>query len=120
MALGTFWYGPLFGKTFMKALKVTPAMVAKYKKQGMAKEYAIVALASLISTVALACLVDRLGITTAAHGALLGLLVSIGFVSMQAVSTVIFEGRSKTLYWLNAGYQAVLFAIIGALLATWR
>jgi hypothetical protein len=119
MALGFWWYSAAgFGKQWMAAMKVTPAMIAKYKKEGkgMGKQMAILTLATLLSAIALAHLVDRMGVITWIHGALFGLFISVAFVVLTTVSATLFERRPQALFWISGGYYVVSYVVMGAIL----
>lgn len=94
MAVGFIWYGPLFGKTWMK---LTGKKEMGDKSQ-MPKTYAILFAASLVTAYVLSVL--GASFQTA-------FWVWLGFQATLLLHSVLFEGKSWNLYFLNAGHQLV-------------
>ena len=44
-------------------------------------------------------------------GAVLGAVMNIGLVGTSSYVSTLFEGRSNTLWWINALYNLVVFAV---------
>ena len=94
MVVGFVWYGPLFGKMWMK-------MSGKKEmedKSQMPKTYAIMFIASLVTAYVLTVLGGSL--QTA-------FWVWLGFQATLLLHSVLFEGKSWNFYFLNAGHQLV-------------
>jgi hypothetical protein len=53
-------------------------------------------------------------------GLIAGLLTGLTFISVAFGVTYLFESRPFSLFAINAGYQTVLFAAMGAILGAWR
>ena len=53
------------------------------------------------------------------NGALVGLLVWVGFVATVLAVTNYFGGRPRALWFINAGYQLVALLIMGGILGGW-
>ena len=49
-----------------------------------------------------------------------GLLVSVFWVATASGLTYLFEQRSLRLFLINAGYNVVLFAIVGTIIGAWH
>ena len=94
MIVGFIWYGPLFGKMWMK---LTGKKEMADKKE-MPKTYAIIFIASLITAYVLSVLGPTM--QTA-------FWVWLGFQATLLLHSVLFEGKSWNLYFLNAGHQLV-------------
>jgi len=94
MIVGYIWYGPLFGKAWMK-LSSKKEMTDKSE---MPKIYAILFAASLVTAYVLSVLGG--GMQTA-------FWVWLGFQATLLLHSVLFEGKSWNLYFLNAGHQLV-------------
>lgn len=126
MVLGYLWYGPLFGKKWMALMGITPQQTEDYKKSGkggMNKQYTIAFLAALIMNFVLAHAVIFAGSYLYEHGMKLGLMVGfanwIGFVVPVTLGSVLWEKKSWSLWFINAGYYLVLLLITGTILAVW-
>ena len=118
IVLGTLWYGPIFGKQWMKMIGLTEKDKEKAKQKGMRKYYLISLIASLISVYVLAVLIKSLGATTILSGMCVGFLVWI-FIATVMINSILWEGKSINLYILNVSYQLVAYLIMGAILAVW-
>lgn len=117
MALGFLWYGPLFGKTWMSLMGITPQGT---RPEGMGTTYAWSALGSLVTAFVLSKVVIAMGAVSIGAGIAVGFWVWLGFVATVTLGSVLYERRSTSLYTLNNGYQLVALAIMGAILAVWK
>ncbi len=107
MAVGFIWYGPLFGKAWMK--------LSGHKEMGdkkeMPKMYAILFAASLVTAYVLSVL--GAGLQTA-------FWVWLGFQATLLLHGVLFEKQSWNLYFLNAGHQLVSLLTMSWVLAYFK
>ena len=55
-------------------------------------------------------------VVNAAEGALLGIMVWLGFVATMTIGGVLWEGKPMKLYFLNNAYNIIQFALMGAIL----
>jgi hypothetical protein len=113
--IGGLWYGPLFGKAWMRATGVTEAQV---RAQNKAKTYGGVFVLNLIAAASLAMFLGPS--PTWQFGLIAGLLTGLTFVSVAIGVTYLFESRPFSLFAINAGYQTILFAAMGTILGAWR
>ncbi len=120
MVLGSLWYGPFFGKAWMKGMgwdpnmKPTPEM-----KKAMGKSMGVMALTSLLMAYVLAYFVQYSAAITWMDGAQTGFWAWAGFQLTFIIQTVIFERKNKTVATINAAYQLVALMGMGAILAVW-
>src|SRR3989344_2479981 len=117
--IGFLWYGPLFGKAWMKAMKFTPSDIKKGKEKGMAGPMFISFITSLITTFILAVVVGLAGVSSVVNGAFVGILVWLGFFLTTSIGSMLWEGKSSSLFYLNTTYDIVRFMIMAAILAAW-
>ena len=120
MVLGSLWYGPLFGKAWMKSMGWDPNKVIdeKMKKEGQ-KSMALMVPVSLLAAYVLAHFVDYTVSVTWSEGAQTGFWLWLGFQVTLITQYVVFEGKSKRSAVINAGYQLVGLMMMGAILAVW-
>lgn len=117
MVVGAVWYMPdVFGKEWSKLVgRKMEAM-----KEGAASAYALTTLGALVQAWVMAYFVAWAVATTAMEGALVGLMLWVGFVAVtQGVNTV-FAGGRKKLWAINTGYFLVVLVANGVLLAVWH
>jgi hypothetical protein len=121
MAVGMVWYSPkVFGGQWMALSGITPQQMEEMKRSGKPqKAMGLMLLVALWSAFSLAVAVRWAGVSTALDGAVVGVLVWLGFVATSSAASVLFEGKPVKLYLLNNGHYAVNFLVSGALLAAW-
>jgi Protein of unknown function (DUF1761) len=115
MVLGALWYSPaLFARPWMRAVGRAEAEMS-----GMGLGYVLSALAAVLGSYALARIERWAQVDDLWNGVLVGLLVWVGFVAPVLAVTTYFGGRPRVLWFINAGYQLVSLAIMGAILGAW-
>lgn len=115
MVLGFIWYGPLFGKQWMK--------LTGHKEMGnkddMPRIYGTMYVASLVMAYVLAVFISYAGASTIGAGAMVGFWAWLGFVATTMLTGLLFNKKPMNLYFIDAGYQLVTLVLEGALLAVW-
>ncbi|HTK43837.1 MAG TPA: DUF1761 domain-containing protein [Patescibacteria group bacterium] len=116
VVIGTVWYLPqVFGKQWAaltgREVNTSPNPML----------YVIAILGSLITAYVLALVFEVVmsarGPVSFIDGIVIGLIASIGFQVTSLAVGGAFEGRSWTLFAINAGNSLVSFAVMGAILA---
>ena len=116
--VGAVWYSPpVFGKRWMTLLGI--------KAEGGMPEGAGKALAggfvlAIVTAFFLVIVVRALAATTFLEGAIVGLLVWLGFVVTHGISNVMFERRPPALFAITQAELAISFLVMGIILAVWR
>ncbi len=120
-ALGSFliggvWYSPvLFGKVWMRETGITDDAMGR---RNMGLVFGSSLLLSLIIALNLGAFLA--GPPNLAWGMTAGALAGIGWVATAMGITYLFEKRSMKLFLVNAGYHAVTFVLMGAILGVWK
>ena len=114
-ALGGLWYGPLFGKAWLVAVEKTPDQLPSG-----ATPFVISFFTALVTSIVFAALIASLGITSPAQGALLGLIIGLGFIAASAASDGAFCNWRPALIVIQAGYRVVYSVLMGLILAWWQ
>lgn len=120
MVVGTFWYGPLFGKPWMAGMKFTPADMEAAQRKGMGSTYLMALVNSLVMAYVAAHFIELLGITTAGSAVAFAFLIWLGFYVTLLVGTMLWEGKSKTLFAIGAGYYLVNLVVTVLILTVWN
>ena len=114
MVLGFFWYGPLFGNTWLSLIgksaediESDPIMFLK------------TAVAALVAMVLLNVVVSSFGATSFFEGVVAGALTFVGFGATQTFVYTTFEGPSEKVWLLFGSYQILVFGIMGGVFAIW-
>lgn len=116
MVVGFLWYGPLFGKQWMRMMGMKKEDI---KPEEGNKAMLMMVLPALITAYVMAVFVKSLAATDAVSGAMVGFWAWLGFVATVGASSVLFEKKPTNMYLLNQGHYLVVFAILGALFAIW-
>ncbi len=114
MVIGSVWYGPLFGKLWLKSIGKTkddlknpaPAMITSF-------------IMSLIMAFSLAMLLKALGVDALANGIILALLVGIGFVSTSHFTSDAFNSTNPVVTILYVLYTTISLVVMAIILVLW-
>ncbi len=121
--IGMLWYGPLFGKRWMKEMGINEKAKksAKGGKACVSMQQALAGnfVATLVMAYVLSMFLGFTQATTAYAGAVVGLWLWLGFVATTAINESLFGGKSLTLYAINSLNVLVSMLTMGAILAVW-
>jgi len=121
MVIGSLWYGPLFGKTFMTAMGMdtwSPEQQAKMKK-AMAVTYLSQFIASLVMFYVFAWIMGGLNQVSVPGGLTAAFWVWIGFVVPLKLGDALWGGK-MVLFWLGAGNMLLTLLAAGAIIGAWK
>ena len=114
MALGSLWYGPLFGKAWLRAIGKSPDEI-----ESSATMYVLPFLAGLVAAYVLAALVAGLGITVWWQGIVIGAAVWLGLGATATLTVGTFEDSPRGAWVLFTLYQLVVYGAQGLMLVLW-
>ena len=114
-AVGALWYGPVFGKVWMRESAVT---MDKARSANMPKLYGMVLVLNLIAAGSLDMFIGPNA--TWRFGLFAGFMTGLTFVATALGIIYLFEFRSLRLWLINAGYRIVIFSVMGTILSAWR
>lgn len=114
MVVGSLWYGPLFGKSWMK---LTGMKKEDAKKSEMPKLYGIMFLGALIEAYILSIFIHYAGAYTLINGAKTGVWAWLGFVGPVMLGNYMFTKKPIKLFGIDAGYALVNLIVMGAIIA---
>lgn len=120
MIIGSLWYGPLFGKAWMKAGGFSKGDMAKAKKKGMGKLYFAAFIGALVVAFVLAHFVRYLTASSFVEGAQAGFWLWLGFIAPVLLGSVLWECKPIKYYLINVFYWLIDLIILGGILAVWR
>lgn len=117
-AVGAVWFSQaVFGKQWMKGAGLTKKDV---ENPNMVKTIGGGALTTVITAIALAVLFDVLALEGVVNGALLGVLVALGFIVTNKVMHTLFEMKSTEYILITTIGDVVALGIMGAVLGLLR
>lgn len=115
-ALGGLWYSKaLFGSTWLEEVGLTEEAI---NNTNMVKTFGSTFVLQLLATTALAATIGA--DSTWLDGLHNGLFIGVLWIATAYGITYLFEQRSMRLFFINAGYFVVLFAISGSILGAWH
>ena len=118
MILGVIWYTPLtFGNVWMKLVGMKAEEISSGAETA---GYITAAVSHFIGALALAVFINLLGITGWTSGLLVGVAVSICFISTSRATNYVYERQPFALFLINSGYNVLFYAVAGILLAVWQ
>lgn len=124
IVLGFLWYGPIFGKPWMKLMGIDPKNLDKEKMKGMNKTYALMTIGSLVMAYVLAHTTEFAMTYTKTYGwiggAMSGFWTWLGFMAPIQMDEVLWGSKPWKLYFLNTGYRLVALLVMGMIIAVWR
>ena len=120
-AVGAVWYGPLFGKAWMKAVGYTEENVQGHN---MGKIFGLAFLFELIMAFNLAMFLtgspEAAATMTGATGAFYGFLAGFGWIFFALAVNSLYEDRSWQYIFINGGYWSISFTIMGFIIGSWH
>lgn len=118
-ALGALWYGPLFGKAWVRAHGYTEEELSAMRT-GAGKAYLSALVSNLIMAAVLAVLAGWSGVTTVGQTMRLAFLCWLGFVLTTGLTGLAFSNRRPATFFIDAGYQLIYMLVMGAIIGGWR
>lgn len=124
-ALGGLWYSPiLFAKRWIALQgRTEEQMRAQAATANMPLLYASAFVTALLVAWAMAMVFAHIANDmpmNAAHGALLGAVLWLGFAASTSYATALFSGKPRQLWLIDSAYNLVSFVLAGIILAVWR
>ncbi|EQA62504.1 DUF1761 domain-containing protein [Leptospira alexanderi] len=125
--IGSVWYGPVFGKAWMKEMGIP--LDVKPNIKDMIKPMGLMVVGSFLTAYVLFYTTNvwrasswHAGEDSPAYvyGFFSGFYTWLGFYLPILINTVTFEGRSWKLFFINAGYNLISLQVIAMILSYWR
>ena len=117
--VGWMWYGPLFGKQWMKLNGFTPE-VLKAGGMSMSLIMGLNFIATFASAFAIAMFLGFIDRFDVGSGILTGLMIAIFWIATNRLNDVLYERKPFGLFLINIGYNLVIYMIMGAIIAMWH
>lgn len=117
--IGFLWYGPLFGKIWVKLMHFSGEQMEEAKKQGMAKPLTLSMLSNLITAFVFFTLGESLGIAGFGGAFILALGIWIAFCVPIYLYDVLWEGKSWNLFWLGSLHIFATLVWAGIVYTLW-
>jgi hypothetical protein len=119
--IGGAWYGAMFKNVWIAAHGFTPERLdAMRKERSPALTMGIGFVLQLVTAFGLALLIGWTGYQTWAHGLAIGVFVWFFFTAAVNLMACLYQGKPLIAFAVDAGYQLVYFALMGAIIGAWR
>ncbi len=121
MVIGSIWYGPLFGKRFMREMGMdqwSPEKQAAEKK-GMWKSYLLQFIASLVTFAVLGGFITLTDRGTVNGGLMTAFMAWLGFLVPLHLGNTLWGGK-WSLFWMGVFHSLIGMLVAGAILGAWR
>ena len=109
------WYGPVFGKTWMKLSGMTMEDM-KSMNMSPAKAMTLGFISVLITAYVLSMFMNMLSISETMAAIKIAFWIWLGFAVPIQAGVWLWEGKSFHLFIFNSAYQLIAYAIIAAAL----
>ena len=117
MVVGSLWYGPLFGKAWMKLMELTEEQIKE--NFNAVQSYGISTLMAFIMAFVLANVIN-MGEPGTTSGMMLGALIWLGFFVPYGFQSVAFEMKKTQIYVLSMGCNLLVLLLMGLVLGAWQ
>ena len=115
--VGMLWYGPIFGKAWMKLVGLTEEQI---QSGGNNLLYVFSLLSAFFSTYVLAILLNLADVQTVPAAIGIGLLMWFGFFFMPLANHSMYESRPAKLVLINGFYSFTTVLIVSIVLQVAR
>lgn len=129
LVIGFLWYGPLFGKAWMKETGITEEQAQKGMplRFGLSVVLAFIAVFFIYATSVITGGmppndvhgIEHTQFHTFGHGVIHGIGAALFLVMPALVTNALFEQKSLKYMLINVGYWVVTFAIMGGIVNAW-
>ena len=116
--LGAVWYSPvMFARKWMQLIGITRE---PGKRDGLLLGMTASFFGDLVISFVLANVLVWAHVTGFKRGAVLGVLMWMGFIAAPNLPQGLYEKRPFKLFAINGGYWLVGLFVVGGILASWR
>lgn len=116
--LGMIWYGPLFGKQWMRLMGFNSKNMKNMKMKPITSMI-LGLITSIVTAFVLALVLSSFAVESMMNGIGVGILVWFGFFATTMLGAVLWENKSFSLYFINALYQLVSLILMSIILTLW-
>lgn len=119
MILGYAWYGPLFGKPWMKMVGLKKEDMSGMNGAQMAKTYGLMFVSSLVMAYVFAYILGVFQVETIFTAVTAAFWTWLGFIATTMFSGILWLKKPMNLFVIDAGYYLAGLIGIGIILTLW-
>ena len=116
--VGWLWYGPLFGKKWMKLNGFTEEQLKEGGGMSMSLMMVINYIATVLAAFAIAMFIGAE--SDMSFGIFAGFMIAIFWIGTSRLNDVLYERKPFGLFLINVGYNLAIYVIMGAILGAWH
>ena len=116
--VGWLWYGPLFGKQWMKLNGFTEEQIKEGGGMSMPLIMVINYVATVLAAFAIAMFIGAE--SDMSFGIFAGFMIAIFWIGTSRLNDVLYERKPFGLFLINTGYNLAIYVIMGAILGAWH
>ncbi len=115
--VGWLWYGPLFGKKWIKLNGFTEEQL---REGGISMPLIMVInyVATVLAAFAIAMFIGAE--SGMSFGVFAGFMIAVFWIGTSRLNDVLYERKPFGLFLINLGYNLVIYVVMGAILGTWH
>ena len=117
--LGAVWFTTFTNAWLAGIGKTKEQMLSEAAGSGPAIPYIVAFICNLIMAYVLALVILRWGKPSAGRGAIVGIMLWVGFVGTVFLAEYTFELRPRSLFAITAGYPLLGLVLMGIILGGW-
>lgn len=120
MVLGYLWYGPLFGKPWMKLMGLSKSSMKGMKTDMMIKNYGLMFVSALILSYVAAFGIPVFQANSIPLALSYAFWIWLGFIATTMFGGVLWAKKPVKLFIIDSGYYLVGLIIISVMFALWQ
>lgn len=117
LIISFIWFGPIFGKTWMKIKGITPKQAAAGKKD-MPKNMIAYFIGLLVMNFVLAHFLGYVGATNISEALMTGALLWLGFIATVLFAGMLWEKMPSKLFAINLFHYLVVLLVSSGIIVT--
>ena len=114
------WYGPLFGKVWVKLANMTQEQIEEGKKKGMVGTMIVAFIQTIVFAVGVALAVDLVGATDISEALTVSFAIWLTFILTITLSPVLWMGKTVKHWAFDNAYNFCNLLIIATTIAYWQ
>ena len=118
--IGWLWFGPLFGKVWMRLSHITHADQEEAKRKGMAKQLTISIISSIITAFVLLSILGSMIAPSVVGASIVAFWVWLGFSVPTFLNGVLWEDKSWKLFWISSTHILATLVFTGLVYSFWK
>jgi hypothetical protein len=117
--IGWIWFGPLFGKKWMKDMAFSEAEMAKMKAKGMMTPMILQLIAFFVMTLVFVSLASALNLVGFSALGCLAFWLWLGFEVPMIIGMNLWGGKPWSTFWISSAQNIVTLLVTALIYSYW-